>query len=510
MLLQGGGHKLLRRHVHPQVDHFQAAALHHDLHQVLADIVHIALDGAQADPAQHLAAAAGEPGLQQLQGGSHAAGGHQHLRHKGPAGGEIVPQAGHAVHQTVRQQKLSFHTLVKPFLAQLEHLLPLPLAQGQGQGGEQVGTCRLLGFCCFGLLCGQLPPGDRVTGHSGHMQGAVIAVDLVVDQRVNMGIDRAEQTVGDRGNIVATGAIGCQGLAHIAAHLALGGVGPVNGGADAAHEHHAALQLPLEGGNVVLRQDALPDLDAQLHHVLHNGNQVGIRVVQGNDPAGTDVPVEPTVRLLEELPPHLRLHEQSVLGAPVVMGEDQVRVEVVNEHFHIADAVIGDVIDQLMHLLRVLIEVGEGILKAHEKMALLKDAGAHETGDQPVLTRFLPGQRPAFLPALGAVGFKVRGMDKVPPAGDVRADLIFLGNVGHGAGSLRRPHDGGAPTVLTGAAPLPVAPEVAVDGVPQRHGQRFVLFQLPFRLAVWLEKFKEYLFWALHGVMAPFQIIRMR
>ena len=163
-----------------------------------------------------------------------------------------------------------------------------------------------------------------------------------------------------------------------------------------------------------------------------------------------------------------------------------------------------------MHLLRVLIEVGEGILKAHEKMALLKDAGAHESGDQPFLACLLPGQCPAFLPALGAVGFKVRGVDIVPPAGNIRADFVFLRNEGHGTGGIGRPHDGGAPAVLTGAAPLAVAPEVAVNGVPQRHGQRFVLFQLPFRLAVGLQKFKKYFFWALHGVMAPFQIIRMR
>ena len=80
------------------------------------------------------------------------------------------------------------------------------------------------------------------------------------------------------------------------------GVHPVDGGPQAAHEDQPALQMPLEGGDVVLRQHALPHLDADLSHVVHDGRQVRVGVVDGDDPAGADIAVEPAVGLLENLP----------------------------------------------------------------------------------------------------------------------------------------------------------------------------------------------------------------
>ena len=128
---------------------------------------------------------------------------------------------------------------------------------------------------------------------------------------------------------------------------------------------HFSVLLPLQSRDVVLRQHTLPHLNAYLRHVLHNGRQIGVRVVDGDDAPGANIAVKPTVRLLEKFPPHVRVHEQRVLGAPVVVGEDHIRLQTVNEQLHIAQPVLGDVFNELAHLVGVLVEIRQRVLEAH-------------------------------------------------------------------------------------------------------------------------------------------------
>ena len=221
-------------------------------------------------------------------------------------------------------------------------------------------------------------------------------------------------------------------------------------------------------------------------------------MVDGDDPTGADVAIEAAVGLLEKLPPHLRLHEQGVFGAPVVVGEQHVGLQAVDEHFGIGQPELGDVLNQLVHLVRVLIERGEGVFKIHEEVALLEDAGAHKAGDQAVVPGGLPGGGPGLLPPLGAVGLKIGGVDHLPPTRHVGADGEPAGVDGDGAGGVLWEIDGHAPPVHRGGAPLPVAPEEDVDGVSQIHGQGLVLAQLALRLSVGTEQLQEYLFGRRH------------
>ena len=230
-------------------------------------------------------------------------------------------------------------------------------------------------------------------------------------------------------------------------------------------------------------------------------------MVDGDAAPGADVPVEPAVRLLEKLPPHLRLHEQGVLGAPVVVGEDHVRLQVVDKQLHIAQPVLQNVLDQLVHLLRMLVEVGQRVLKAHKEVALLKDAGAHEPRQQLLLAAGVPGLPAAVLPALGAVGRQIRGVYRLPPPGHVRAHRQTVPCQRHGAGRVRREADGGAPAVHADGAPLPVSPQVCVGRVVQAHMQRLVLPQLPLRLAVRLQKLQKVLFCCHHGALTSQRLL---
>ena len=221
-------------------------------------------------------------------------------------------------------------------------------------------------------------------------------------------------------------------------------------------------------------------------------------MVYGDDAALADVAVKAAVGLLVELAPHLRLHEEGVLGAPVVMGEDDVRVQVVDEHLHVFEAVIGDVVYELVHLIGVLVEVGERVLKAHEKVALLEYAGAHEAGHKLLAAHGL-GLGADVLPAGGAVGLQVRGVDIVAPVGYVAEHFQLVAGVRHGAGRVGGEEDGCAPLVHAGGAADAVAAQVGVYGVAGHHGQGLVLVEDALRPSVWLEHFKENLAWCGHG-----------
>jgi hypothetical protein len=95
----------LRRHHHAEVDHLEVVAAEHHADDVLADVVHVTLDGGHDDLAVVLAHVAGaqlfflDEGQQVGDGFFHHAGGLHHLRQKHLAGAEQVADHVHAVHQ---------------------------------------------------------------------------------------------------------------------------------------------------------------------------------------------------------------------------------------------------------------------------------------------------------------------------------------------------------------------------------------------------------------------------
>ena len=173
------------------------------------------------------------------------------------------------------------------------------------------------------------------------------------------------------------------------------------------------------------------------------------------------------------------------------MSKDHIRLQSVHQQLYITDAVFGNVVNQFMHLIRILIKVGQGIFKAHQEVELFEDAGTHEPGNQPVISGLFPGIADIFIPAVLTVGSDIRRMDIVPPVRDILEHLQFLGCNRHRSGRVRREIDGRAPAVLGDSAADPAAPEETVDRVPQRHVKGFVLFQLAFGLAVGFQQFKK-------------------
>ena len=172
------------------------------------------------------------------------------------------------------------------------------------------------------------------------------------------------------------------------------------------------------------------------------------------------------------------------------MGEDDVGLQVVHQQLGILEAVLGNGVHQIVHIVGLQQQVHQGILKAHQVVALLEDAGAHKAHGQVLVVVDGGGGGDGLLPAVGAVGHQVRHLDRIPPAGDIRADLIIVGHMGHRAGSVLGEQDLGAPLVIAGHAALAVAAGILLQRIVHHRYKGLVLAQQPLGLTVALEGFQ--------------------
>ena len=213
-----------------------------------------------------------------------------------------------------------------------------------------------------------------------------------------------------------------------------GSVRSVDGSAKSAHQCHSSVQVTLKRGNVVFRECSLPHLNSNFSHIIYNGNQIGVCVVNCNNASGANIAIKTAVWLFQKFPPHLWLHKQGVFCAPIVMGEHYVWLQTVDEHFDILQTVLQNVLNQRVHFIRMLIESGQRVFKTHQEMAFFKNAGSHKTGYQCLFTGNLTPALSAFFPACGAVCQKIRGMNNFFPARYIRAYRNLRAVEGHRAG----------------------------------------------------------------------------
>ena len=238
MLLDGRVHELLRRDVHAEVHDLQSAALHHDLDEILADIMHVAAHRAEADAADRLAAFPRHVWFEQFRRRRHAARRNQHLRHKGAVSREILAEDGHAAHESVREDFLRAVAIFKCLGAQLQHALLLPAHERGRDAREHIalrlfGLGRALGRCSRGV---HAPARDRRQVRHRHVQRGVVFIDRLIEIGIHVRVDRARQAVGDRRDVVPAGAVAPQHAAGIGEDVLGRGVLAVNGRAEAAHE----------------------------------------------------------------------------------------------------------------------------------------------------------------------------------------------------------------------------------------------------------------------------------
>jgi hypothetical protein len=73
---------VVRKAEKPTMYHGEAGALEHDVAEVLADVVHVALDGAHQERARGLGAGLGQQRAQDVERALHRSRGDQHLGHE--------------------------------------------------------------------------------------------------------------------------------------------------------------------------------------------------------------------------------------------------------------------------------------------------------------------------------------------------------------------------------------------------------------------------------------------
>ena len=112
--------ELLRRHLHAEVDHLEARALEHDVDEVLADVVDVALDGAHQELADRLDAGLGQQRPQPLHGAGHRPAGDQHLGHEEVAALEPGADLLQGGDEGLEQQRLRLHAGRQTLLGELE------------------------------------------------------------------------------------------------------------------------------------------------------------------------------------------------------------------------------------------------------------------------------------------------------------------------------------------------------------------------------------------------------
>ena len=162
------------------------------------------------------------------------------------------------------------------------------------------------------------------------------------------------------------------------------------------------------------------------------------------------------------------------MGTPVVVVEHRVGVAVLHQQLGQLQLVVGDVVNELVHLVGVGVEGQQGLIDAHQVVHLLKNAGENGAGAELLPAVHRLGGGLVVLP--GGLGDVQIGMlHGVFPVLDVLDDPVLVVMDGELAGQALGPVDGDAPAVFDGAAAGTGHGVLSHDGVAKEHGEEFVL-----------------------------------
>ena len=132
-------------------------------------------------------------------------------------------------------------------------------------------------------------------------------------------------------------------------------------------------------------------------------------------------------------------------------------MQIINKQFGILETVLCNGIHQFFHRFRFQQQIHKGILKAHEKMALLKDSGSHEAKHQFFTAVYLGRRLKGILPSVAAVCDQIRYLYGFLPFGHIRAYFVGFCNVWHGTGGVLGEEDLSPPLIHRSFASYPVS-----------------------------------------------------
>ena len=154
-----------------------------------------------------------------------------------------------------------------------------------------------------------------------------------------------------------------------------------------------------------------------------------------------------------ELVEDLGGHERGELRAPVVVREDHVDFgDLLKVFFQQIHAPVGDVVEQIIHLIRVLQQECQAVLERHEAVGQLEGTGNHERRHEDLAFRDdLSGLLAEGVP-VRIDRVKVRAMHVVSPVLDVLDQDVLRIGIRDSAGLAFRPVIGDAPAVHAASA----------------------------------------------------------
>ncbi len=117
-MLPDGFDKFFRRRVDAEIDDFEPGALQHNRHEIFADVVHVAFDGAEHDTADGLHAAAEQMWLENIHRRVHHTRRLQHLGKVHFPAAHLLSDHGHPGNQTVIENCLRREAVVEQALRQ--------------------------------------------------------------------------------------------------------------------------------------------------------------------------------------------------------------------------------------------------------------------------------------------------------------------------------------------------------------------------------------------------------
>ena len=120
-MLLDGSDELLGGDLDAEVDNLEAGTLEHDVDEVLADVMDVALDGAHHELADRLGALGGQEWAQNLEGSGHRLASDQHLGDEPVAALETRADLFEARDQRIEEQRLRVHAHLEACVGQLDH-----------------------------------------------------------------------------------------------------------------------------------------------------------------------------------------------------------------------------------------------------------------------------------------------------------------------------------------------------------------------------------------------------
>ncbi len=135
-MLSDGLNELLRRYIDAQVHNPEAGAFHHHGHQVLADVMQVALNGADEEYLGSLRLALGQQGLEYAQASVHRPGGNKYLGNVDLVLLEALGDDGHAGDEPLLDNLARSNTFGHCLFRQFLNRLGIALNQSFANLGE--------------------------------------------------------------------------------------------------------------------------------------------------------------------------------------------------------------------------------------------------------------------------------------------------------------------------------------------------------------------------------------